>query len=222
MNNELSQASTKPSVWRTVGIVLLTIILSVAISISVVMFMLFPGDFKPVTLNQKEEQQLEAKLQQIEQLQITPSSIKSKTDTVAPEPYSEADASRDISLSEKELNALLAKNTNMAHRLAIDLADNLASANLLVPMDPEFPVLGGKTVKMSAGLEMRFSDNRPVIILKGVSIWGVPVPNAWLGNLKNIDLVQEFGDKKGFWKSFADGIDSIDVKEGMLNIRLKE
>jgi hypothetical protein len=71
-------------------------------------------------------------------------------------------------------------------------------------------------------MEMRFAAGRPVVILKGVSIWGVPLPNAWLGNMKNIDLVQEFGNDRGFWQAFADGVEVIDVKDGELRIRLKE
>ena len=51
---------------------------------------------------------------------------------------------------------------------------------------------------------------------------GVPMPNAWLGGIKNIDLVKEFGGDKGFWKTFADGVDSISVVDGFLDIRLKE
>jgi hypothetical protein len=51
---------------------------------------------------------------------------------------------------------------------------------------------------------------------------GVPIPNAWLGNLKNIDLVQEFGGNRGFWKTFADGIEYIHVENGRLLIKLKE
>jgi hypothetical protein len=51
---------------------------------------------------------------------------------------------------------------------------------------------------------------------------GVPVPNAWIGGIKNIDLVREFGDQQGFWKSFSEGVDNIAVKDGHLNIKLKE
>jgi hypothetical protein len=29
------------------------------------------------------------------------------------------------------------------------------------------------------------------ILLQGVSVWGEQIPNAWLGALKNVDLVQE-------------------------------
>ena len=139
-----------------------------------------------------------------------------------PERYTETDANREIILTERELNALLAKNTDLASKLAIDLAEDLASAKLLIPLDEEFPILGGKTLKVTAGLEMSYRDQRPVVALRGVSLWGVPLPNAWLGNMKNVDLVQEFGDQKGFWKSFADGIDEVKISDGQLRVRLKE
>ncbi|MEN8170869.1 MAG: arginine N-succinyltransferase [Pseudomonadota bacterium] len=224
MNGETEQTTPKEgtSIWKILGLMLLTVILSVGISAWVVYIMLFPGDFKPVTLNQSEEQRLEQKLQRFDSLQQPARSAQQGKSSLTPERYSEEGASREISLSEKELNALLAKNTDLAHRLAIDLSDNLASGKLLVPLDPEFPILGGKTIKLSAGMEMRYAEGKPVIILKGVSIWGVPMPNAWLGNVKNIDLVQEFGSDQGFWKAFADGVEEIEVEEGELRITLKE
>jgi hypothetical protein len=223
MNSEIPpQPPTNPtSIWKVLGLILLTILLSVGISIWVVMLMLFPGDFKPVTLNPQEEQKLEQKLQTFNQLQPTIQKDQSKA-FLTPERYTEEGASREITLSERELNALLAKNTDLAHRMAIDLSDNLTSGKLLVPLDSDFPILGGKTIKLKAGLEMRYAEGRPIIILKGVSVWGIPIPNAWLGNMKNIDLVQEFGSDQGFWKAFADGVEEIQVEEGRLRIKLKE
>lgn len=147
---------------------------------------------------------------------------KSKSESLKPEKYREDDASREISFSEREINALLANNTDLAQKLVIDLSENLASANMLIPVDPDFPVLGGKTLRLSAGLEMGYQDERPIVVLRGLSLWGVPMPNAWLGGIKNIDLIKEFGGDKGFWKAFADGVDHISVKEGELQIRLKE
>lgn len=224
MNSETTQLppASPSSIWKTLGLILLTILLSVGISIWVMMTMLFPGDFTPVTLSQQEEQKLEQKLQTFDSLQQSTTPANQTKTPLTPERYSEAGASREITLSERELNGLLAKNTDLAHRLAIDLSDNLSSGKLLVPLDPEFPILGGKTIKLSAGLEMRYAEGKPVIILKGVSVWGIPIPNAWLGNMKNIDMVQEFGNDQGFWKAFADGVEEIEVEEGRLRIKLKE
>jgi hypothetical protein len=191
---------------------------------------LLPSEFKPVTLDASEQQVLDQKLQQLERFQSQADRRASRSrpfaqsdnNNLTPEPYSEEGASREIRLSEKELNALLAKNTDLATRLAIDLSDNLASAKLLVHLDEEFPLLGGNTVKLTAGAELAYSNGKPIVKLKGVSIWGVPIPNAWLGGIKNVDLIEEFGQEPGFWQAFADGVDAIEVKQGNLLIRLKE
>jgi hypothetical protein len=69
---------------------------------------------------------------------------------------------------------------------------------------------------------MAFRQGRPVFILRGVSVMGVPLPNAWMAGLKNIDLVEVFGAQPGFWQGFADGVGAIQVEEGSLRIVLKE
>jgi hypothetical protein len=211
--------------WQLAFFVLLAVVVTMLVGGIVVYKTLFPGEFTPVLLTQKEQQKLDQKLQRLENL--SPGTRKHsrtavKEPQLQPEPYSEAGASREINLSEKELNALLANNSDLAHRLAIDLSSNLASAKLLVPLDPEFPILGGKTLKLSAGLELAYANGKPMVVLKGVSLWGVPVPNAWLGGLKNVDMVQEFGNQGGFWQAFAEGVESIEVQQGKLHIVLKE
>ena len=220
--NDLSEQKTKPFLL-TIGGILLTVILSVGITLWIINHYFFPSSFDPVVLNQKENQKLEQKLSKFSGLENiktgNPSTEKPKLE---PEKYSEQGAKREIYLTERELNALLAKNTDMASKLAIDLSDNLASGKLLMPMDEDFPILGGKTLKISAGMELAFTNDRPIIKLRGVSIMGIPVPNAWLGGLKNVDLINEFGQDEGFWKSFADGIKDIHVVEDNLIIKLKE
>ena len=75
---------------------------------------------------------------------------------------------------------------------------------------------------MNAGLELKYGAGQPSVILRGVSVMGVPVPNAWLGGLKNVDLVEQFGGDPGFWQAFADGIDAIEIRDGALHMLLKE
>lgn len=209
------------------GIIVAASLISTLVALTAVYLYLFPGSFKPVTLSAGEEQALENKLGKLEAIQRSPAlhsaRLKSKSDdTLQPERYSETGANREIVLTERELNALLARNTDLAERLAIDLSQDLASAKLLIPLDQEFPLLGGKTLKVTAGLELAYRGERPVVALRGISLWGVPIPNAWLGNMKNVDLMREFGDQKGFWSAFAEGIEEIEVREGQLRVRLKE
>ncbi|MCK5667222.1 MAG: arginine N-succinyltransferase [Thiotrichaceae bacterium] len=207
---------------KTLGIMLITVIISVIATVFVINYYLFPKQLEPVELNQREESKLNQKLKHFGLPTVAPSSADSDSNALTPEPYSEVGAKREITFSEKELNAMLAKNTNLADKAAIDLADNLASVKMIIPLDPDFPILGGKTLKANAGAELAYANGRPIVILKGVSVWGVPIPNAWLGNLKNVDLVKEFGGDEGFWKSFSDGVENIRVVEGQLKIKLKE
>jgi len=215
-------------------VVLLAVAVAAATAVATVWITtayLFPPAFAPVTLSQPEQAKLDAKLKTLNvELQTRPEgktaassnpASTGKPPPLEPQPYSESGAAREITFSERELNALIAANTDLASKVAIDLSPGLVSARILLPLDPDMPMLGGKTLKISAGLGLTYDKGRPVVVLKGVSLWGVPIPNAWLGNLKNVDLVQEFGDE-GFWKAFAAGVDNIAVGNDQMTIKLKE
>ena len=213
-------------------IVLGTILLTAAVTYWAVRTYIYAKDFEPVVLNQTEQQQLDSKLvalgyqpeatAAVTQILADDASELDASGRLKPQKYSEKGGKRDLNFSEKELNALLASNTDMAKKLAIDLSRDLVSVRLLVPVDRDFPLLGGKTLRLSTGVEMSYKNGRPRVVLKGVSIMGVPIPNAWLGGLKNIDLITEFGDEQGFWKDFADGVEDIHVEDGQLKVKLKE
>ena len=217
------------------GLIVLAVIITSGVTILIFKTYFFPSEFKPVTLNPHEEQILNAKIEKLDSIggdvNLHRKDIlkkPSKADrfdssaTLKPEPYSEKNIKREIIFTERELNALLAKNTDLARKLAIDLSDDLVSAKLLVPVDEDFPILGGKILRVRTGVAFTYDKGKPVVILKGITIMGVPMPNAWLGGIKNIDLVKEFGADKGFWKTFSDGVEDITIKEGHLKIKLKE
>jgi hypothetical protein len=212
-------------------IVLVTIIVTAALTFWIIRTYIFPAEFKPVQLSASEEQVLTRKLERIDSIQsrrtrgsakATQRAEDAAAEVLEPEAYSEAGASRSVTLTERELNGMLAKNTDMAKKLAIDLSENLMSAKLLIPVDEDFPVMGGRILKVRAGMELAYRDDRPVAILKGVSVMGVPIPNAWLGGMKNIDLVQYYGNEAGFWKAFADGVENIHIEDGNITLLLKE
>jgi hypothetical protein len=235
MTSESTKRETGPATrglrWpQVLLIILVTILVTIGGTYWFLKTYVFAREFKPVELSVKEERVLEEKLRalgydvdvkQPGRAADQPQDIDDRG-FLRPERYSEEGARREVSFNERELNALLAKNTDLAKKLAIDLSDDLVSAKLLVPLEEDFPVLGGKTLRFNAGVEMAYTSEKPVIVLKGVSVMGVPVPNAWLGGLKNIDLVSEFGADEGFWKSFSDGVENIQVGDGRIKIRLKE
>lgn len=209
--------------------VLLAVLLTAVAGYILIKVYLFPSSFKPVALTAQEEQVLQEKLDRLDFTPLPPQSsfprpseVSTPGGALEPEPYTETDADRTIRFSERELNALLARNTDLADKLAIDLSLDLISAKLLIPVDEDFPIMGGKILRVKAGLSFSYANGRPVVMLRGISVMGVPLPNAWLGNMKNIDLAKETGGHNGFWKSFADGVNDVRVEDGLLTITLKE
>jgi hypothetical protein len=216
------QTGSAPRGGLSAGMIVLISVIASVLAVWLAVAWLFPKSFTPVALSEKEQVTLNTKLKGLHlDLRTAHPSATPRDRVLTPEKYTEEGASRQITFTEREINALIATNTDLADKVAIHLSPGLISARALIPLDPEMPVFGGKTLKISAGVELDFREGRPVVILKGVSFWGVPVPNAWLGDLKNIDLVRAYGDA-GFWKSFAAGVDNISVDDGALAVKLKE
>jgi hypothetical protein len=198
-----------------------TILLVVILCWWVVTRYIIPTELKQVELTRQEQIELDRKLGYLG-IERQPVDGRANDNRALPEPYTEEGAPREIELSERELNSLFARDPELGSRIAIDLAPDLVSLNALVPVPEDFPIMPGKMVRVRAGAEFSFDGSRPVLILKGVSIMGVPLPNAWLGNLKNIDLIADSGNEAGFWRAFADGVEYVQVEDGRLRVTLRE
>ena len=241
--------ATQPS--KTLRTIIITVLITLSLIIAIYWLFtryLFPTQFSPVDLSQQETLLLNTKLRSVklplidsntpsissqqavlpQRHQSAPASSNNPLDNrLTPELYSEVGARREISFTERELNAILAHNTELADKLVFDLSDNLISVKWLLPLDPEFPLLGGKTLKFTAGVEITYRNQQPSVSFRGLSLWGVPLPNAWMGELKHINLVSEYSgatdqNQNSFWHSFAAGIDYINVSDGELRVILKE
>ena len=93
---------------------------------------------------------------------------------------------------------------------------------MLISIPEDFPIMAGQALRVNAGLEIRLDQSRkPPVSPKGVSLMGVPMPNACLGNIKNVDLVNEYDDQD-FWKNFAEGVNDIQIRQGEVFIKLLE
>jgi hypothetical protein len=211
---------------RVKRVLLVTFVLLVAVLLLAGFWVrrnLYASRFSPVALGQQEREVLAAKMARFREKDPFPgnhSSLPGKP--LAPEPYSEEGASREIRLTERELNGLVANTPDIAERVAIDLSDDLISVKLVLPVDDAVPVLGGKRIRLHMGLAVHYEGKKPIIALKGVSLGGIPLPNAWLWNLKNVNLLTEFGGGDGFWEVFTAGVRSIRVRRGELRIELSE
>lgn len=227
MNSESGRKTFRLGCAPILGLVAAAVLISALVTAWWVKSYLYASKFTPTQLSAKEQSVLEAKLNQLESSSKIPRSLtKNKPHQemarLEPEPYTEEGASREVSLTERELNALVANQPEVAQRVAIDLSEDLVSVKLVVPMDEEILFLGGKTLRLKLGMVLRYDNGRPVVALQGVTLGGIPLPNAWLGGLKYKNLTDEFGDDGGFWKIFSQGVENIHVEQGHIRIELKE
>lgn len=176
---------------------------------------------EPTRLTTAEERTLDAKLARLDAAAPAPRRPDGE-EPLEPTPYTEDDADREIRLTERELNGLVARDETAARRVAIDLADDLVSVTMLVPFDRDLPVLGGKTLRIATGVELAYAEGRPIVAIRGISLGGVPLPRAWWGDIKGRNLVEEFGAPGGFWDRFARGVDDIRIRDGELWVKLRE
>jgi len=213
---------------QVLGVALILILVTILFTTWWLSNNIYAAPFTPTQLTTSEQQTLEAKLAQLSAKQqptinsATAKSTQSPSGPLKPEPYRENNAKREIHLSEKELNALIAKDPETAKHVAVDLTDDLVSVKLLVPMAHDVPVLGGKTLKLHLGVVLKYVDSRPVVAIRGMSLGGVPLPQSWWGDIKNINLVEKFWTEGGFWDQFAKGVEQVSIREGEFRVKLKE
>lgn len=184
--------------------------------------------FQPTRLGESEQQVLNAKMAHLLQTADADSSSVSQPSpstldaALEPVPYSETDGNREIQLTEREVNALIATDSYMARHVAVDMADDLVSVQLVVPINHEMPIVGGKMLKLNFGLELSYSNGKPVVAMRGISLGGIPLPSAWWGDIKNTNLVEEIGGSGGFWEQFSKGVEDMKIQDGQLYVMLKE
>lgn len=134
---------------------------------------------------------------------------------VPPEIYVEDGSQRQVRFTERELNALIAADPGLAGRAAVRLSPDQLSASFRIDVPPDVPLMGGRSVRVQTGLQLATLDDRVEARLVGISVGGIPLPNAWLGGLKGTDLLATSG-----LGSLGAGIEMLSVGEGWLELQL--
>lgn len=134
---------------------------------------------------------------------------------LAPEVYDEDPERRYLRFTERELNAAIARDPALAGRAAVRLSPERVSTSFLVDVPEDMPMFGGRRVRVQAGLQVTTEGNRVQARLLGVSVAGVPLPNAWLGGFKGRDLLEGSA-----LSALGAGIESVEVGDGWVAVRL--
>lgn len=168
---------------------------------------------EPVTLSAAEVQVVEEKLGRL-QPESPPAAATTREDPTY-EP-----GVREIILTERELNGLPHHNTSLGEKLRFELVPDAVHARIETDLAPDLPLVGGTKLKARARFFVTHDENGGHFVINDVTIWGVSLPNDWLGGLKGRDLIGEaMGGGQG---SGLAGVKSMQVESGPIRIELKE
>ena len=159
---------------------------------------------KPVQLSVQEKAAVEAKLESVQKPPTQPTYEK---------------GAKEIILTEHELNGLLNENTTLGDKLKFELVEGAVHARIETDLDKDLPIVGGKRLKAHARFFVSTESGRPRLVLDDLTIWGISLPNDWLGGLKGQDLL---GQTVGGQGGGLAGVKEIKVESGRLVIRLAD
>lgn len=178
---------------------------AVVVILALVAWFWFNRPIKPVELSNQEVVVVEEKISTLEEVSN-------------PEEPAYEKGAREIILTERELNGLLNKNTDLGGQLKFSLGTDQVHARIDTDLDPDLPVMGGKKLKARARFLVGMIEGKPSLILDDLTVWGVSVPNDWLAGMKGKDLLSEvFGGGNGLG-----GIEDLQIEPGRLIIKLAE
>jgi hypothetical protein len=182
---------------------LITIIVILAVILGVYWWQNRP--IKPVQLSVQEKAAVEAKLEAVQ--------------APAPAQLTYEKGASEIILTERELNGLLNENTSLGDKLKFELVEGAVHARLETDLDKDLPIVGGKRLKARARFFVNTDSGRPKLVLDDLTVWGISLPNDWLGGLKGQDLLGQTVGSKGDGLA---GVKEMKVESGRLVIRLAD
>jgi hypothetical protein len=175
---------------------------------------------RPVVLTPPELEVVEAKvaaLQPPDEPLADPPLADAGGETITPEYQPGA---REIVITERELNGLLNAHTNMGDQVVFQFVPGAVLARIETPLDENIPIIGGRKLRARAKFSVDTSADSPSLALDDLTLWGISIPNDWLGGIKGRNLLGEvLGAADG---AGIPGLESVTLERGRLVLQLKE
>ncbi len=171
---------------------------------------------KPVMLSQAEQAALDEKVRIISAEPAPPAADGRSEEQRA------AEAKRTLSITEHEINGYLAKQ-GLGEQFKVSLGDGDAAVTLVAPVDKSVPFIGGTTLRVKVALNASIESGRKCALsIADVTVGGVPLPNAWLGGIKGVNMLAANMQSDPVAKRFLDGIRELDISTGAIRVVLNE
>jgi len=166
-----------------------------------------PAPFKPVALTSQEQAAFEQKLA------VFSGNAAPVTDL----------EKRTLVITEKEVNAWLAKN-DLGENVQVRFKDGKITGAIILELPADFPMLAGQKIKASLAFVAHLNDASRDLALQvdDVTVGGMPLPNAWVGDLKGMKLVDESARLDPAMEKFLKGIRQFEIRDGLAVVKLNE
>ncbi len=179
---------------------------------------------KPVVLTEAEKATVEQKIQRVSGPENNSPNPPTLPDS-APKPEIDrtyAPGSKELRLTERELNGLLNANTELGQTVRLEFAKDAINAYLAVPIPQDFPIGGGKMFRARGRFRISMGNGHaPYAILEDVTVFGLSLPKAWLGGLKGENLIANaVGERNG--EPIIQGIKSLRVVPGAILLEVHD
>lgn len=191
----------------------------------------------PVILSPRERTVAEAKLAEVELAgeKSTPKD-SSHNATVPPvrfpqiendAPPSEADrpyvaGSRMMKLTEREVNGLLNAHTDLGQTLRVEFGRDAINAYLALRIPEDFPIAAGQMLRARGRVRVAIGEGtEPQVVLEDVTVYGLSLPKAWLGNLKGENLLEQH-NLASDRRMILHGVKSLKIEPGQLLLEVTE
>lgn len=170
---------------------------------------------KPTVLTVAEKTTLEAKLQQLGSA-ATNATLHAEPDRVY------VKGTNVLRLTEREINGLLSENTDLGQSVRLEFGRDAINAYVAAPIPQDVPLVGGKMFRARGRFRISLHEGAPpTAALEDITVYGVSMPNAWLGGLKGENLLtQAIGTTNT--APLLKGVKSLRIEPGVLLLELED
>lgn len=176
---------------------------------------IYASPLMPVHLSQSEQSVLDQKLNSLGASADAAASVKTAKQRADEE-------RRTLVLSEKEINAFLERQ-GLGQQMKVDLESKAATVTALIPMNKEVPLVGGTTLRLKISVGAEKSGERTFAFkVNDVSVGGIPLPNAWLGDIKGVNLLAGSVESDPALRRFLAGIGDFAIDSGSIRVLLND
>jgi hypothetical protein len=127
-----------------------------------------------------------------------------------------------LTLTDREINGLLNANTDLGTNIRLEFARDAINAYFAVPVPQDSPIAAGRMIRARGRFSLSLSNGAPPrAVLEDITVFGLSLPNAWLGGLKGENLLAEvMGKREG--EPLLPGVKNLRLQPGALVIEVQD